>query len=114
MFYRLDLTEEEFFQLKECIKLQLNNGTETNKLREKIEKPKEIKYSKKKIQATKKATNERIKKVKEKIQNAINILRMEQKKITHYSVAQMAEVSFLTVKKYLDIETVETLNKSID
>jgi len=52
-------------------------------------------------EATSKATESRIAKAKEKIQNAINLLRMENKKMTHYSIAKTAEVSYVTVKKYL-------------
>jgi Trp operon repressor len=56
-------------------------------------------------EATSKATESRTAKAKEKIQNAINILRMENKKMTHYSIAKTAGVSYSTVKKYLpDVE----------
>ena len=47
------------------------------------------------------ATEARIKRTKEKIVNAINILRMENKEITPYQVAKEAEVSYNTAKKYL-------------
>ena len=36
---------------------------------------------------------------------------MENKKITHYSIAQTCGVSFTTVKKYLDDETLKSLNE---
>lgn len=48
------------------------------------------------------ATAEREKRVKEKIQNAINLLRMEDKEITAYQVAKTANISYNTAKKYLN------------
>jgi len=62
------------------------------------------KHSSKIDQATKKATAKRTATAKKKIQNAVNILRIENKKITHYSVAKTACVSYTTVKKYLQQE----------
>jgi len=63
-----------------------------------VNNPKKIKRSIKKMIPTYKATGARTAKVKEKIQNAINILRMENKKITHYSIVKTAGVSYTTVK----------------
>jgi len=40
-------------------------------------------------------------KTKEKIQNAINLLKLEGKEITAYAVAKAAGVSYNTAKKYL-------------
>jgi len=81
---------------------------ENEYLREKlltfIKNGKIIKYSTKKAIATEKATEARTKKAKEKIQNAINILRLENKKITHYSIAKTADVSYVTVKKYITLD----------
>ena len=70
-----------------------------SKLLEKLNNPKDIEYSFNKVRAADKATESRTKAAKEKIQNAINILRMENKKITHHSIAQTCGVSFTTVKK---------------
>jgi len=50
--------------------------------------------------ATKKATYAREMKAKKKIENAVNLLRIEGKKITAYTVAKRAEVSFVTARKY--------------
>jgi len=47
------------------------------------------------------ATATRQKKAKEKIQNAINILKLENKPITPYNVSKMSGVSFVTARKYL-------------
>ena len=41
-------------------------------------------------------------KTKEKIQNAINLLKLEGKEITPYRVAKEAGVSYNTAKKYLE------------
>ena len=51
--------------------------------------------------ATTKATQAKVKKVKEKINNAIQMLKFMQKEITPYAVAKMAGVSYNTAKKYL-------------
>lgn len=125
---RLDLSESEFDCLKKYIdfekmeeaaknfdyeyykKLNIQESIEASLLK-KLNNPKEIKYSLKKIVATREATESRTKAAKEKIQNAINILRMENKKITHYSIAQTSGVSFTTVKKYLDDDTLKSLNE---
>ena len=71
-----------------------------------VNNPKQIKKSINKMVAADKATAARTAKAKKKIQNAINILRMENKKITHYSIAKTAEVSYTTVKKYISIEDI--------
>ena len=65
--------------------------------------------SKKKTESAKKATEIRSKRAKEKINNAINLLKLENKKITLYSIAKTAGVSYNTVKKY-ENELKEVLN----
>jgi response regulator of citrate/malate metabolism len=125
---RLDLSESEFEVLKKYIdfeaiekavknfdpeyykKFNIKESIEVTLLK-KLNNPKEIEYSLKKVTATREATESRTKAAKEKIQNAINILRMENKKITHYSIAQTCGVSFTTVKKYLDDDTLKSLNE---
>jgi response regulator of citrate/malate metabolism len=115
---RLDLSEREFEyllkfidfeKLTEEINMENHFFKENNlkdedkvvsKLLEKLNNPKDIECSQKKVIASFRATEARTKVTKEKIQNAINILRMENKKITHYSLAQTCGVSFTTVKKY--------------
>ena len=64
-----------------------------------------------KILHQKKQRKQELKKAKEKIQTAIDILRMSKQKITHYSIAQTCGVSFTTVKKYLDDDTLKSLNE---
>ena len=120
---RLDLSEDEFDCLKKYINFEkieeaIKNfdpdyqieATES-KLLEKLNNPKKIEYSFKKYSASEKATKARTKKAKEKIQTAIDILRMSHQKITHYSIAQTCGVSFTTVIKYLDDETLKSLNE---
>ncbi len=75
--------------LVEKLSFHLNNG-------------KEVKYSHKKQKAATNATKLRVKKAKEKIENAVNILRMENKKISEYAVAKVSGCSINTVKKYRD------------
>ncbi len=58
--------------------------------------------SAKKVESAKRATEIRVKRVKEKINNAINLLRLENKEITPYSVAKTAGISYNTAKKYLE------------
>ncbi len=50
--------------------------------------------------ATKKATNTKIEIAKEKINNTINFMRLEGKKINVNSVARNSGVAYNTVKKY--------------
>jgi hypothetical protein len=57
--------------------------------------------SPKKTDAARRATEIRKKRTQEKIQNAINLLKMEGKEITPYAVAKVAGVSYNTAKKYL-------------
>ena len=57
--------------------------------------------SKAKQEAAAKATKTRQENAKRKIQDAINLLRLEGEEITAYKVAKKAGVSYNTVKKYL-------------
>ena len=125
---RLDLTDSEFDCLNRYIDFEkLKKDIESfdseyykiwniqessaSTLLKKLQNPKEIKRSPKKAIASFKATESRSKKAKEKIQNAINILRITNEKITHYSISKCSGVSFTTVKKYLDEDTINTLNE---
>jgi len=53
--------------------------------------------------AAKKATDTRVQRAKKKIESAINILRMEGRSITIYSVSKEAGVSYNTAIKYKDL-----------
>ena len=49
----------------------------------------------------------------EKIQNAINLLRLENKEITTYSISKIGKVGFQTVQKYLGEDEIKSLNKKV-
>ena len=117
-YKRVDLSELEYECLIKSIdfeKLEAFDKTyeeiEGFNTVSKVNNPKNIEYSFKKHFASEKATKARTKRAKEKIQTAIDILRMSHQKITHYSIAQTCGVSFTTVKKYLDDETLKSLNE---
>ena len=57
--------------------------------------------SKKKIESAKRASQIKAKKAKEKVINAINLLKSQKEEITIYKVAKTAKVSYNTAKKYL-------------
>lgn len=57
----------------------------------------------KKQKAMEKATQTREKTVRDKIYNAMNILRLENKKISVYSVSKEAGISFNSAAKYRDM-----------
>jgi hypothetical protein len=78
-----------------------------NEMKEIINNPKKIKKSFKKSIAADRATEARTANAKKKIENAMNILRMENKKLTHYAIAKMAGVSFVTVKKYITLDEIK-------
>ena len=116
---RLDLSQNEFDVLTNCIdfnKLEEEVKKSTNleienDLLEKINNPKKIKYSFKKNSASEKATKVRSEKAKEKMKVAIEILQTQKKKITPYTISQICGVSFVTVKKYYDKDTLISLNE---
>jgi len=104
--YRLDLTKESLDFFVSCIdefnknpSLELSKKI-VNELMHQINNGKEVKYSQKKSNAAKKATELRAKMAREKIVNAVNILRMENRNITEYAVAKVSGCSINTVKKY--------------
>lgn len=99
MIYRLDLNGKDFEALKKNKELSFL-----------CEKAKIIKQSDKKSKAAATATAARTKIAKQKIENAINFLRLENKEITHYSISKFSKVSFVTVKKYVSNEYLEKLN----
>ncbi len=57
--------------------------------------------SEKKQSSAKEALKVKVTKTKEKIQNAINLLRLQGKHINPYQVAKTAGVSYNTARKYL-------------
>ena len=57
------------------------------------------------------ATKVRSKKVKYKMNIAIEILQTQKKEITHYAIAKISKVSFNTVKKHMSYEYVKSFNE---
>ena len=122
--YRIDLYSHEFELFKEYIKIdEIKKAYELTKddkdsenifekFLNKINNPKIIKHSNKKITAIQKATQIRSSNAKEKINNAINILRLENKQFTHYNISKTSKVAFQTVKKYINKELLEKLNQN--
>ncbi len=81
------------------------NGEMPNDLRwalEILEKyGKKLPPSPKKIESAKRASKIKADKAKEKVINAVNLLRLQGEEITPYKVAKVANVSYNTAKKYL-------------
>ena len=102
--YRLDLNLDEIILLKRIItdvKVDDYDLEDFNSLIEKIENPKMIKRSKKKVKAAQKVALSKEDKSIEKIENAINILKLYNKKITVYAIAKEAGISYNTAKKHI-------------
>lgn len=96
---RITISNNEFNALQKI--LAQNDMTLYNRINEEFQKSMQSR-TKKKIKATIKANNIKKKRSKEAVQNAVNILRLENKSITVYSVAKTAEISYNTAKKYKD------------
>jgi hypothetical protein len=99
---RVSISEIEYQKLK-----MFSDIVPVKELLLKIEVEREKETSSKKKRATKKATKVREDIAKRKIVDAINIKRMYGDKITVYSVAKQAKVSFNTAKKYREIIDVQ-------
>ena len=97
--HRIDLSNENYIELIRLLKSKKISKS----LSDCIFEARIIKQSEAKKNATKKATKVRTRMAKDKIQNAMNILRLENRTLTTYSVAQEAQVSYNTVKKYTDL-----------
>ena len=65
---------------------------------------KKVPPSEKKIESAKRAAAVKANKAKEKVQNAINLLRLQGQEITAYKVAKVSNISYNTAKKYLKRE----------
>ena len=109
--YRLDLNADQIEHLQKMLEASTFDDSKSlyslNEIKEIVNNPKKIKKSYKKHVAAEKATEARTAEAKKKIQNAINILRMENKKITYYSIAKVAGVSYSTVKKYISLDEIK-------
>lgn len=98
---RLTLTDDEVSKLLKII--QPVDAELYNSIYKQVEADKS-KDKSKKIQSIQEATKERERVAKEKILNAINLLRIEDKKITAYAIAKESGCSYNTVKKYYSKE----------
>ena len=88
---------------------------EKKAFKEKEEMPKDLRWaleiiekysakippSDKKVASAKRAAKIKAERAKEKINNAINLLKSQKEEITIYKVAKTAKVSYNTAKKYL-------------
>ena len=103
--YKLELTEDERDILIDAIR-----DTNQTELYFKLLKIMPYRVSINKKLATMKATQVRSDRVIEKINNAINLLHLENRAITHNSIAITSGVSYNTVKKYIpDIDKIGKL-----
>jgi hypothetical protein len=101
---RLTVTIEEY----SLIQLSLKNyqekidDHEATLLKEKLEKQFKRSFVTHSLKrnATKKATYVKIDRTKDKIRNAVNLMNLENQKITINAVSKKADVSYNSVKKY--------------
>jgi len=114
----LDIVELEILlenldmkSINELIKITNDSESSFNTLKQKLENPIKIKMSNKKQKAVAEATSARSEKAREKIDNAINMLRFESQEITHYSISKFSKVAFVTVKKYVSDNYLKSLNE---
>jgi len=78
-------------------KLDIETANAINTLLRKSERI----ISQKKQQSAKNALKVKVTKTKEKIQNAINLLRLQGKPINAYQVSKLSGVAYNTARKYL-------------
>lgn len=104
---RITVSWEQGLELKEIFNLVKHDIQLTEEQKEQITLFSDLltvemkkQPSQKKRNATKKATDGRVKEAKLKIFNTINMMRLEGKKININSVAREAGVSYNTAKKY--------------
>lgn len=103
---RITITDGEYESLKDLYMFGTLNNKEYDLIeslldKAEIENKKEV--SPKKVSAAKKATDKRTQNAKKKIENALNLMRLENKPISVYLVAKEAGVSYNTANKYQDI-----------
>lgn len=94
---RLTLSDAEVTKLLNIIQLV---DTELYNVINNQYKADRSKDKSKKRQSIQEATKKREMVAKEKIQNAINLLRIESRNITAYAIAKQSGCSYNTVKKY--------------
>jgi len=96
---RITITNYEFESLQKI--LVQNDMSLYNRINEEFKKS-ILSCTPKKKKATTKANKIKRKKSRDSITNAVNLLRFENKKVTVYSVAKTAEISYNTAKQYKD------------
>jgi len=105
--YRINLDFDTLEALKRiCKEIEVFGGDRfyLEDFKNLIDKPIKIKIDKAKKQlAAEKAREKRKQEAREKVKNAINLLMLESKKITAYSVAKTAGISYNTARKHLKI-----------
>lgn len=94
---RVTITNHEFEAIQKI--LVQNDMSLYNRFNEEFKKS-ILSCTPKKIKATNKANIAKRKKSRNAITNAVNLLRFENKKITVYSVAKTADISYNTAKQY--------------
>jgi Fic family protein len=94
---RITLTADEVLQL---IAITSTHPELQNTLKNQFEADKSKDKSKKVISITK-ARNGRVRAIKERINNAMNLLRIEDKPLTVYQIAKISGCSYNTVKKHI-------------
>jgi tagatose-1,6-bisphosphate aldolase len=106
MTYLIKTDENELNKLKYAIFNSNIDETTKKEFLSFLDRLKARKSTDKVKSATEIATKKRIDSAKKKIQDAINMLRLENKKITYYSISKQADVSYNTVKKYIDLDEI--------
>jgi adenylate kinase family enzyme len=94
---RITINKEQATELKKLIKSR--SPIKLKSIVEEIELQENKEVSSKLISGASKAREKRSKDTNKKIENAINTLEFENKKITVYSVSKLAGVSFNTCNK---------------
>jgi len=107
--FRIDLFNDEFNSLVKIIK---ESGDVS--LLKKVENAKFISYSSKKASATIKASAARVKVSKDKIENAINHIRMSGDKITINAIVDFTRMYKITVLRYISEDDIISLNGIVD
>jgi len=100
---RITVTNKELISIilhLEYTKEEWNNEVDIDDLIQKLQNGLNKPITSNKRNATKKATSIRMDRTKDKIINAVNLMNLENEKITPYSVSKKANVSYNTVKKY--------------
>ena len=84
--------------ISEIDKLDIETANAINTLIKKGERV----ISKKKQETAKNALGIKVTRTKEKVQNAINLLRLQNKPINAYQITKLSGVSYNTARKYLN------------